>query len=31
VTVADRVVVDAPGVVHFLVPASRSWRDIGVT
>jgi Alkylmercury lyase len=31
VTVAHQALVDAPGVVHFLVPASRWWLDIGFT
>jgi Alkylmercury lyase len=31
VTVADGALVDAPGVVHFAVPARDWWRDIGFT
>jgi hypothetical protein len=31
VTVASRSVVEAPGVVHFAVPARDWWRDIGFT
>jgi len=31
VTLANRALVDAPGVVHFAVPARDWWRDIGFT
>jgi len=31
VTVANRTLVDSPGVVHFAVPARDWWRDIGFT
>jgi hypothetical protein len=31
VTVANGALVDAPGVVHFAVPARDWWRDIGFT
>ena len=31
VTVANRALTDAPGIVHFAVPARDWWRDIGFT
>jgi len=31
VTVADRALADAAGIVHFAVPARDWWRDIGFT
>jgi len=31
VTVAEGALADAPGVVHFAVPARDWWRDIGFT